>query len=106
MRLPPDDTERIILRDLGELWPELEVEIEPAELLVILTVRLPGTPPGRGPELQFVWLRCEDLVLGSVHPKSATGPWTVEGIPCGVPRLVVEAGVREFRSLAGQVPSA
>jgi hypothetical protein len=107
MSLPADKTAQTILRTLEELWPELEVEIEALDPLVILTARLIVAPSRSGPAVRLVWIRGEGHVVGSIHPRDEEGTWTIRfDFPSGDPKLVVEAAVKELRSITGLTPRA
>lgn len=94
-----DKTEEIVRSTLEKLWPELDVETEAHEPLVILPARPASMPHHQRPELRLAWFRGEENVVASVHPVPSAGRWngTIQ-VPRGDPRSVTEAGVRDLRA--------
>jgi hypothetical protein len=101
----PDETERLVRLTLAELWPELVVETESLEQLVVVTARPGWMPPYRSAELRLAWIRGEGHVVASVHTVPSAGQWkgSIE-VPGGDPRLVIEAGVKELRTVTPPAP--
>jgi hypothetical protein len=103
--LPPDDTERVVLGTLAQLGSDLAVETEALQLLMIVTARPKWVPANRRAELRLAWIRGEGHVIAWVHPVPSTGRSKGRiDVPGGDPRLVVEAGVKELRTVTPPAP--
>jgi hypothetical protein len=103
--LPEDETERVVRQTLAQLGPDLVVATEGLELLMVVTARPAWMPPTRCAELRLAWIRGEGHVVGWVHPvpSAGRGMGRIE-VPGGDPRLVVEAGVKELRTVTPPAP--